>query len=362
VPRAFYRCIAVVFLWAGIVVPVVAAEADSWPPLPEQDGTAAIPAQSWKFKPGPRTVKAYVFYPGGRLENVTEKTGLFLSLHNWGGTGWSGTADPKELANRLDVVAICVNYLQSGKWRTSGGPYDFGYLQALDALRALYWVFDGLEKLGKPFAEGRIFATGGSGGGNVTLMINKLAPRTFTCAVDMCGMAKLSDDMAFGIPGRTHLNAGYSRDPNRPNYLSRDEQEIRFVGHPKHVAAMKRLGNSCKLLVVHGTTDASCPVADAMEMVANMKRARLDVEPHFITKKDLDGTALKSTGHSLGNRTLIVLRLAGNYLRPDGPQALVRKTATDFQRRDAKVRYRTSGGSFVISYEAGYPVGRFEPK
>ena len=89
-----------------------------------------------------------------RLDHsVNAETGLMLSLHNWGGTGARGTADPKFLANNYNVVAICVDYLHSGKWDKSL-PYDYGYLQALDSLRALHFVFDGLEKLGRPFARG----------------------------------------------------------------------------------------------------------------------------------------------------------------------------------------------------------------
>jgi hypothetical protein len=47
-------------------------------------------------------------------------------------------------------------------------------------LRALHYVFDSLRSGKRPFASDRIFATGGSRDGNVTLMANKLAPRTFT--------------------------------------------------------------------------------------------------------------------------------------------------------------------------------------
>jgi len=267
-------------------------------------------------------------------------------------------------ATGYNVVAICVDYLQSGPYGDEGrahAPYDFGYLQALDALRALYFVFNGLDEAGKAFARGRIYATGGSGGGNVTLMANKLAPRTFACAIDMCGMAKLAYDIAFGVPGRTGLNAGYSDDPGKASYLTPDDQALRFVGHPEHARTMKLLGNTCKLIVVHGVDDASCPVEDAREMVANMQATGLDVEPHFVTEVDLDGKALKSTGHALGDRTLIVFRLADEYLLPDSPGRVVRQGFTDFERRDTEVRYATPNGTFVISYESGYPIGRFEP-
>jgi predicted esterase len=358
-PSTNYRrdLLLALVIWAAWASNATCAE--SWPSLPGENGTFAVPAQEWPREPGPREVKAYVYYPGGKLDGVTARTGLMLSLHNWGGTHAIGAPEPQQLADRFDVVAICVDYLQSGPWKQGGAPYDTGYLQALDALRALYAVHSGLEKLDKPFDRGRIFSTGGSGGGNVTLMVNKLAPRTFTCIIDLCGMAKLSDDIAFGIPGRTSLNAGYSQDAASPNYLRKDDQEIRFVGNPAHLEVMKRLGNRAKIVIVHGVDDASCPVDDAQEMAANMQAAGLDVEPHFVTAADVDGEAVKTTGHALGDRTRIVFRFAAQHLTPDSPQALVRSTPSDFERRD-EVRYPTAGGSFVISYENGYPVGWFE--
>ncbi|MBT4866992.1 MAG: prolyl oligopeptidase family serine peptidase, partial [Planctomycetaceae bacterium] len=225
--------------------PLLAAE--TWPALPTVNAAVEIPAQSWPQKPGPRRVRIRIHYPGGKLLNVTDKTGLMLTLHNWGGTDCAGTASPSALAERLNVIAICVNYLQSGRKASveDPEPYDCGYLQSLDALRALWFVGHELKQRGLPYDSSRIFATGGSGGGNVTLMANKLAPRTFACVIDMCGMKKLSHDIAFNLPGGTGLNARWSRDPNSRNYLSSDEQEIRFVGHPQHLAAMKRQKTTC---------------------------------------------------------------------------------------------------------------------
>ncbi|MBN2312157.1 MAG: DUF2920 family protein [Candidatus Hydrogenedentes bacterium] len=353
--------VLVLALLLCIGMPVRAQE--SWPALPESDGEVVVPAQQWPRSPGPRTIQVYIRYPGGALANVTPATGLMLSLHNWGGTGWTGTADPVQLANRYNLVAICVDYVQSGPYGDEGraiAPYDFGYFQALDALRALYCVFNGLDELGRPFARGRIYVSGGSGGGNVTLMANKLAPRTFACAIDKCGMAKLTENLAFGWKQGTGLDAGYSADPESPFHLTRAAQAIRFVGNPEHAVRMKELGNTAKLIVVHGVDDGSCPVADAREMVANMQAAGLDVEPHFITDAEVDGDVFTSTGHSMGDRTRIVFHVADAYLLPDSPDALSRSGKTDFECRDERVQYRTPGGTYIISYEAGYPVGRFE--
>lgn len=335
---------------------------DSWPGLPDRDGAVELPAQEWPLRPGPRSIRVLVHYPGGQAARVTAETGIMLTLHNWGGVDCVGTANPAALAKELNVVALCVNYLQSGSKDSKEGPepYDFGYLQALDALRSLYWMRSALRDAGKPYDDARLYCTGGSGGGNVSLMANKLAPRTFACIIDLCGMKKLSDEIAFNLPGNGGLDARWSRDPASSSYLSPDHQELRFVGHPEHLAAMKRLGAACRILVVHGVDDA-VTYPHAVEMVKNMQQVGLDVEPHFITKDLVDGTTFTTTGHALGNRTRIVLELGEELLAPRGPQAIRRGGPTDFDRRE-DIRYATSNGEFVISYRAGYPVGRFEKK
>lgn len=340
----------------------VRVQAEDWPALPMVDGAFEVPAQEWPLRPGARQVRVLVHYPGGKLANVNKHTGIMLTLHNWGGVDCVGTANPRELANKLNVIALCVNYLQSGpKDSIEGpGPYDFGYLQALDSLRALYFVFHDLQTSKRPFAAGRIYATGGSGGGNVALMANKFAPRTFAYVIDMCGMPKLSDDIAFNLPGGSSLNARYSRDPKNPSFLSLGHQELRYVGNPDHAAILKNLGATAKIVIVHGVDDTTCPFADAQEMAGWLKRAGLDVETHWVAKKDLDGKIFTSSGHALGDRTKIVFQVAGKYLEPGAGSVLERQGQTDFERGE-DIRFATADGAFVISYAKGYPVGRFEP-
>jgi len=330
--------------------------------LPAKNGQVFIPTQPWPQRPGLRTVRATLYYPGGKLSNVNQQTGVMLTLHNWGGEQCAGTANPQALADRLNVVGVCVDYLQSGRKASieDPQPYDFGVLQGIDALTALHFVRQGLKQSKLPFDDGRLFCTGGSGGGNVTLMANKLAPRTFACVIDMCGMAKLSDDIAFNLPGGTGLNARWSRDPKSANYLSPGAQELRFNGNPDHLETMTRLGATAKVLVVHGATDSTCPIADAREMIANMQAAKIDVEPHIIDEAQLDGKALTSTGHPLGNRTEIVFKLGEKYLAVDGDQALRRSGPSDFDRQE-DIRYETSDGEYVVSYAKGYPRIRFAP-
>jgi len=330
--------------------------------LPPQNATVFVPVQAWPQRPGPRSARVSVYYPGGQLENVNEKTGIMLTLHNWGGEDCIGTADPSILAERLNVVAICVNYLQSGRTDSveSPEPYDFGYLQAVDALRALAYVRNGLRHQALVYDDGRIFCTGGSGGGNVTLMVNKLAPRTFSCIIDMCGMKKLSDDIAFNLPGGSELNARWSRDATSDNYLTADEQAIRFVGNSEHLAVMNSLQATSKIIVVHGKDDTTCPFPDAQELVADLQSAGFDVESYFIGKENLDGRVFTSSGHALGNRTEIVLQVAGKYLNPDGSDATRRTGLTDFDLKE-EITYPTQNGRFVISYTDGVPVVTFVP-
>jgi hypothetical protein len=358
------RITAVTLVAVGLALSILrlGAAEPAWPKLPERDDTVMIPAQEWPFRPGPRQVRVSVHYPDGTRASIGPRTGIFLTLHNWGGTDCVGTANPQVLAKEFNVVALCVNYLQSGPEDSTKGPepYDFGWLQALDALRALWFVFHELDSGMQSFARGRLFATGGSGGGNVTLMANKLAPRTFTCVVEMCGMKKLSDALAYNLPAAAGLDARYNRDVASPNFLTAGGQEIRFVGHPAHLAEMKRLGTSAKVISIHGVDDKTC-LGDGEEMVANMRRAGLDILPIWVTKEMVDGRVFTTTGHALGDRTLILQYVAERWLRDNSSEAFERKTPTDFERRE-NISYATSDGVYVISYAEGFPVGRFEPK
>ncbi|MBI2424260.1 MAG: DUF2920 family protein [Candidatus Hydrogenedentes bacterium] len=334
---------------------------EAWAPLPEENAAVSLPAQSWDHRPGSRTIEAHVYYPGGERSAVNAQTGLILTLHNWGGTGSIGAPDPQVLADAYNLVAITVDYLQSGPYDSGhDAPYDHGYLQALDALRALHFVYSGLQRASIAFDAGRIYASGGSGGGNVSLMANKLAPRTFTAIIDLSGMARLSDDVAFNFPAGSELNAGYSRDPRSPRYLHPDGQLLRDLVYLPHLLRMKELGNNAKIVTVHGVEDTTCPFEDKRDMVDVMGRAGLDVVPHFIDAAQVDNEVFTDAAHSLGDRTRIVQRVADTWLNPASATCLRRQGPNDFDLRDGQVRYEGPTGAYIIGYEAGYPVGRFE--
>ena len=124
---------------------------------------------------------------------------------------------------------------------------------------------------------------------------------------------------------------------------------------------MKRLGHTAKIIVVHGVDDTTAPFADAKEMVDSIKAAKLDVESLFVNKGLVDGKTFTGTGHTLGQRTEILFRVAEKYLRNGSPALLDRKGSTDFFRREA-IKYPTTNGVYTISYENGFPIGRFDPK
>tara|TARA_R110002095_G_scaffold147250_6_gene127397 strand:+ start:791 stop:1882 length:1092 start_codon:yes stop_codon:yes gene_type:complete len=333
--------------------------------LPDRDGSVSIETQEWPFEPGPRSIKVYIYYPGNKLANVNAETGLMLNLHNWGGTNTSGAGNPAVLTKELNVIAISVDYLQSGPWKeqgeTKGAPYDHGYLQAIDGLRALSFVYHALTEKKIPFNSKRIYSAGGSGGGNVTLMCNKFAPNTFTCVIDICGMPRLSDDVAFYLPGGSTLNARYSQDKNHKNYLSPGAQEIRFIGNPDHLKLMKDRKHAAKIIIIHGTGDTTCAYADALQMYQNMKAAQLDVDAKFVAPADIDNVVFKSTGHSLGDRTQMMVKLGGDYIIPGREKFRLRTSPTDFELKQ-DVIYPTSDGRYVISYTDGVPAVHFEPK
>ncbi len=318
-------------------------------------------AQEWPFEPGRRTVRMWVREPPG---GIGAGTGLMLCLHNWGGIydqeiyrGWCDT-----FSERYDVVAVSVNYLQSGDdWKLRRDrPYDHGYLQAMDCIGALYHVRRQIGQAGLSFDEHRIYAMGGSGGGNVTQMACKLAPHTFACAVDICGMPGLTDGIAFGTGAfGSHLSAEYSTNPDSPRAMTTDMQEIRDFGNLEHCRLLHGANPSLKIVIVHGLDDATCPVVPKIEQFARMVQAGIDVDGRFLTEIDVDGEAVTTTGHPVGNRDRVVMKYADEYMLPDGRLARRTTQDNDFQR-GGTFEYPTTNGRYVIDFN-GYPTIGFVP-
>jgi len=113
----------------------------------------------------------------------------------------------------------------------------------------------------------------------------------------------------------TTPNAGYSRDPAAPNYLSPEMQRIRDFGNPEHCRLLHAANPNLKIVIAHGVDDRTCPVVPKIRQFANMVEAGLDVDGHFFTAADVDGSLITTTGHAAGDREQIVLQLASDYVR-----------------------------------------------
>lgn len=305
--------------------------------------------QEYEFAPGQRQVTMYVKEPGN---GINSNTGFMLMLHNWGGTYSMTVPWCNTLSDRYNVIAISVDYLQSGQSKHDKVPYDHGLLQAMDCLRALYQIQEQLKAKGVAFNPRRVYSAGGSGGGNVSLMVNKLAPSTFSCIIDMCGMPGLTDDIAFG---RGKLNAGYSKDINSPKYLTLARQEICNPGHLPHLEQQQKLNPENKVIIVHGQDDDHCSVIDKITIFQNMIKAKFRPEGNFITNADLDGVVLTSSGHPLGDRQAIITKYADSYLMENGTSPASVKKPTDFET-EGKTEFSVTGGSYVVDFSSGQPV------
>lgn len=343
-------------LRAGLALALLLFGAAAWAQgaLPAANGPVEIIVPDWEGRADrpAQTLRLFLCYPGGALAKVTADTGLMLDLHNWGGVIFDGAPNPNELANAFNVVAIGVEYFQSGdKDQPTDPPYDFGYRQAIDALRALRFVQSALRAEDRPIDATRIYGCGGSGGGNVIQMANKLAPRAFACIVDLSGMASLTDDIAYREPGGSALNARYSRDPASPAYLPKGLQEFRDLGNPAHLALQAAAKPTGTIVVIHGLEDGYCLAADKRRVTDAMTAAGLAVDAHFLGKEQVDGTLVLNAGHSLGNRTTLLRHFAGKYLTPGNPELRRLPAPPAF----TPLRFPVTGGAVAVTYPGGVP-------
>lgn len=311
-----------------------------WKGLPSMQ---KFSGQEYRFQPGSRKVEIYVREP---VNGINSNTGLMLLLHNWGGT-WKQTASWCDmLADRYNLITVSVNYLQSGEIKHDQVPYDHGLLQAMDCLRAVYTIRQQLQQAGVKWNSRRLYAAGGSGGGNVSEMVNKLAPSSFAVIVDICGMPGLTDDIAYG---RGNLNAGYSRNPASPKFLTPAMQEIRDPGNLIHLQRQKKVNPSNKVVIVHGQDDLFCSVIDKINIFRNMIKAGFRPSGHFLCESDIDGKIITSSGHPVGNRLQVIVRYAGAFLEEDGVLSTSAMQVNDFDKA-GKVEFPCTGGKYVVDF------------
>lgn len=294
-----------------------------------------------------REVEAHIYTPSA---GINENTGFMLISHNWGGTWEMCWNWCPIISEKFNLITIDTNYFQSG-WQAGDPTYDFGVLQAIDCLQALYEVKSYLDEKNIVCNRCRNYAAGASGGGNVSQMVNKFAPHTFGCIIDLCGMPGLTDEIAFGECLR--LNAGYSRNPADENYLSPAKQEIRDFGNLQHLAIQYRCNPDNQVVIVHGVDDDYCSCADKAVIFSNMIRSGFKPDGIFVTPGMVDGIVLTSTGHALGDRPYIIAKYGQRYIAEKGEFIkLVEKD--DFDRKSV-INYPVSGGQYSIDYRNGAP-------
>ena len=316
--------------------------------ISQHDG-AALPevfqfqAQSIPGCEACRMVEVHIESPAA---GINDNTGLMLVSHNWGGTWEMCWEWCRVLANKFNLICIDTNYYQSG-WKAGDPAYDHGLYQAMDCLRALYEVIECLDKQAVNFNRRRIYAAGASGGGNVSQMVNKFAPHTFGCIIDLCGMPGLTDEIAFG---KNRLNAGYSNNPADENYLSPAMQQIRDFGNLEHLAIQYKANPDNQVVIVHGVDDDYCSCADKVNIFGNMIRAGFKPEGYFITPGMVDGIVIMGTGHALGDRAYIIAKFGQRFIAEKGEFIkLVEKN--DFDRQSV-IEYPVDGGVYRIDFTA----------
>ena len=101
--------------------------------------------QDYEFLEKRRPVPMYVHEPAA---GCNEQTGIMLLVHYWTVTYDMLFEACDDFCDRYNVVAITVNYLQSGHDDQDSIPYDLALIQTVDNLRAIYHVQNRLRAEG----------------------------------------------------------------------------------------------------------------------------------------------------------------------------------------------------------------------
>ena len=302
-----------------------------------------------------RSVEVHICAPSG---GINENTGLMLVSHNWGGTWEMCWNWCPILSDKFNLITIDTNYYQSAWKNTDPVAYDYGVIQAMDCLQALYEVRKYLDDNKIAFNRRRNYASGASGGGNISQMVNKFAPHTFGCIIDLCGMPGLTDDIAYNDHAILHAN--YSRDPNSSNYLTDSMKEIRDFGNLAHLAYQYSCNPDNQVVIVHGVDDDYCSCPEKARIFSNMLRAGFKPEGFFITPGMVDGIIVTNTEHSLGDRPYIIAKYGQRYIQETGE--FIKQVAKDDFDRQSIIKYPVSDGTYQIDYTHNAPVITFERK
>lgn len=263
---------------------------------------------------------------------INENTGVAVSLHNWGGTGCENTADGQSIADTFNCVVSCPSYELASDPELPAGAYDLGLHQAIFALREFANLYEWLRKHKRErgIVESgldRRFAVGASGGGLVALMMNKLAPQTFS------GVFVINP-----LVGAWH----HTEAAKWPRSVPMRSFEIREIADDRHLAIMRRRKNKAVVGFVAGAEDTIATYAQTV--MAHLDMALSGIETYFVgVYPGVIFFPFQDAGHSLGDRTYITQTYAGPVF------AATTKNKTDFERR-SEISFPVTGGAYVVKY------------
>lgn len=263
---------------------------------------------------------------------IGANTGVAVSLHNWGGTGCENTADGQVIADTFDCVVTCPSYELASDPELPVGAYDLGLHQAVFALREFGLLYEWLRKHKREHSiDGkgleRRYAVGASGGGLTALMMNKLAPQTFSGVFvinPLVGVWSHTETAKWGVGVRQH------------------SFEIRDIADDRHLAVMRKRKNKAVVGFVAGSEDTVALYSQTV--MAHIDMTMRGFETYFVgVYPGVIFFPFQDAGHSLGDRTYITQTYAGPAF------AARTKSKTDFERR-SEISFPVTGGAYVVKY------------
>lgn len=185
----------------------------------------------------PQKITATLFIP----DKLSEKTGVMLFCHGWGGNRNQHTDKMYFSCDDYDLICVAPEYRMSGyafdpvKGNGWSQPYDLSFLQTFDCLNSLRQVLSLYPFLNRK----RLFAYGGSQGGHIVLLSAIFAPSTFAFVYGSCPLTHVQEE-------EEPLYGYEERD------FSPAEKSVRNVLEHAHKI-------SCPVFLEAGTSDESVP-------------------------------------------------------------------------------------------------------
>lgn len=249
---------------------------------------------------------------------------------------------------------------------------DFGFIQTMDCLYAVYYVLSLCNYYEIKINKSRIFAYGSSLGGYIAQMCLRFAPSTFSLIADNSGYVNIPEREIFpvdvgaavrcvmgnGMVVSSILEQLYSQDPNERFYFSPDMFQIRSLDYLTSLDSFSELCEA-EIFMFHGREDL---IVNAEEK-NNLHKKYLEhgITSNFFcfSEKDVDGKVIKNSGHAMGaDIKKLFEQYCGNCCTNVERKGMFDKQ-TDFDKGSV-IKYNTENGYFIIDYSEGVPTIKFE--